>query len=98
VKFFEAVNSCDLQEAEQYVCSDQQDAIGSLFESCQNNQYSDISCEKDGNDVTCTWTFNGSEVEQIMNIQNGKVCGTVFKFETSPDENGQEFDTPSDSE
>ena len=96
--FFEAVNSCDLPEAEQYVCSDQQDAIDSLFEGCQNNQYSDIACEKDGNDVTCTLTFNGTEVEQTMNIQNGKVCGTVFKFETSSDVNDQEFNTPSDSE
>jgi hypothetical protein len=97
-KFFEAVNSCDLQEAEQYVCTDQQDAIGSLFESCQNNQYEDISCEKDGNDVTCTLTFNNTELEQTMNIQNGKVCGTVNKFEASSDGTGQEFDTPSDSE
>lgn len=97
-KFFEAVNSCDLEEAEQYVCSDQQDAIGTFFDTCQNGQYSDVSCEKDGNDVTCTFTFGDTEIEQIMNIQNGKVCGTVNKFETSSDDFEQEFDNPTTTE
>ncbi len=97
-KFYEALNSCDLDEAEQYVCSDQQDAIGSLSGNCVSNQFANISCEKDGNDVTCTFTSGGDQIEQTINIQSGRVCGIVNKFEALSDDFEQDTDNSIDSE
>ncbi|NDJ85099.1 MAG: FHA domain-containing protein [Chloroflexi bacterium] len=88
-KFLEALGSCDAEEAETYVCDDDQDAIARLAASCEAG-FEDISCSQDGNDVKCDYV---EVVEQErferaihLNMRNGKVCGLVLQFSDTIEE------------
>ncbi len=73
--YLRAMGECDIEKAQQYVCS--RDASFVNEGICINN-LEDYSCEKDGNDVTCETTIGGTTETVTLNIRNGQVCGSVF--------------------
>lgn len=83
-KFMDALLSCDIEAAKDYVCNDEQESITRLGAACQPANVQEITCEQQGNDLLCSFTVeaNGQATSTavMLNVRNGKMCGFVNSF------------------
>jgi hypothetical protein len=75
------IGDCDVEAASEYVCSaeeDFHDDATNFTQFCAAFAEADYDCQQDGNDVTCDFTIEGLEPDDItFNIRSGLVCGFV---------------------
>lgn len=86
-KFMDALLSCKIDTAKDYVCSDEQESITRLGRSCQAANVKEITCEQKGSDLLCSFTVEAggqnTSTAVMLNVRNGKMCGFVNSFAPS---------------